>query len=251
MFGRRMWRIVVPGRLAMAVLVWETVFGHDQRVAPVQSARYTESSGDASEESNAENSRGNRSVFSEWLAKQQYIQTYGGPQDVPAAQDWRIGSAFLDWLAKEQGWGVDPQNGTTTKKTEEGHCLYPGMMFALAQDRIEKSKLYKIIRKLPKGSLLHCHVEAMVDYRWLFKHVLTVPGMHVSSSCPILSLPQDGENAVLNFTHLNKEQNAGGSLCVDSYVPDSWIPVVEDGRYILGPQVAEFEHLENLPRSST
>ena len=36
--------------------------------------------------------------------------------------------------------------------------VFPGMMFSLAKERMEKSKLWKIVQKMPKGTLLHCHL---------------------------------------------------------------------------------------------
>jgi adenosine deaminase CECR1 len=37
---------------------------------------------------------------------------------------------------------------------KEGVEIFPGMMFNLAKDRMEKSKLWQIVRKMPKGALL-------------------------------------------------------------------------------------------------
>lgn len=59
--------------------------------------------------------------------------------------------------------------------------VYPGMMFTLAKQRMESSKLWQIMRKMPKGALLHCHLEAMVDQDWLFTEALATEGMHFSS----------------------------------------------------------------------
>jgi len=51
-----------------------------------------------------------------------------------------------------------------TKETvEEEGDVYPGMMFTLAKDRMEKTELWRIVKKMPKGCLLHAHLEAMVD----------------------------------------------------------------------------------------
>lgn len=45
---------------------------------------------------------------------------------------------------------------------EEGD-VFPGMCFTLAKERMETSALWKIVKKFPKGALLHAHLEAMVD----------------------------------------------------------------------------------------
>jgi len=53
------------------------------------------------------------------------------------------------------------------------------MMFSLAKDRMEKTELWKIIRKMPKGALLHAHMDAMVDFDYLFDVLLKTKGMHI------------------------------------------------------------------------
>ena len=62
---------------------------------------------------------------------------------------------------------------------ETGANIYPGMMFSLAKERMETTKLWQIIRKMPKGALLHAHMDAMVDFDYLFDVLLATPGMHI------------------------------------------------------------------------
>lgn len=51
-----------------------------------------------------------------------------------------------------------------TKEVEDDEGdVYPGMMFTLAKDRMESTRLWKIVKRMPKGCLLHSHLEAMVD----------------------------------------------------------------------------------------
>lgn len=57
-----------------------------------------------------------------------------------------------------------------------GH-LFPGMPFALARKRMEESKLWKILRRMPKGALLHAHFDAMVDVEWLIEQALGLEEM--------------------------------------------------------------------------
>lgn len=49
------------------------------------------------------------------------------------------------------------------KAEDEDGDVFPGMSFTLAKDRMVQTKLWKIVKKLPKGALLHAHLEAMVD----------------------------------------------------------------------------------------
>ena len=60
---------------------------------------------------------------------------------------------------------------------QEGVNLHPGMMFALARDTMEKTKSWRIVRKMPKGALLHAHQDAMIDVDWLIDEVLGTEGM--------------------------------------------------------------------------
>lgn len=55
---------------------------------------------------------------------------------------------------------------------ESGFPVYPGMMFSLAKERMEKSVLWSIVKELPKGALLHCHLAAMVDLDWIVRTCL-------------------------------------------------------------------------------
>lgn len=66
-----------------------------------------------------------------------------------------------------------------------GANIYPGMMFSLAKERMEKTKLWQIIKKMPKGALLHAHMDAMVDYEYLYDVLLKTPGMHIQAAKPL------------------------------------------------------------------
>jgi adenosine deaminase CECR1 len=47
--------------------------------------------------------------------------------------------------------------------SEDDGDIYPGMMFSLAKDRMEKTELWSIMRRMPKGALLHAHFDALCD----------------------------------------------------------------------------------------
>jgi len=87
---------------------------------------------------------------------------------------------------------------------ETGTNIYPGMMFSLAKERMEKTKLWQIVRKMPKGALLHAHMDAMVDYDFLFETLLSTPGMHIHCATPI-STSQQLEAAPVSFRFLKTE----------------------------------------------
>lgn len=63
--------------------------------------------------------------------------------------------------------------------------VFPGMMFSLAKERMEKSKMWQIVQKMPKGALLHCHLEAMVDLDWALEEAFMTEGVCVVADGPI------------------------------------------------------------------
>ncbi|KAL4977703.1 hypothetical protein BDW66DRAFT_132251 [Aspergillus desertorum] len=62
---------------------------------------------------------------------------------------------------------------------------FPGMSFALSRDRMQKTTLWKIVSAMPKGCLLHAHMEAMVDIDWMIEQAIEVPGFYISSPVPL------------------------------------------------------------------
>ncbi|KAJ8605692.1 hypothetical protein MRB53_041409 [Persea americana] len=50
-----------------------------------------------------------------------------------------------------------------------GAEVHPGMKFILAKERMQRSKLWQIVHRMPKGALLHCHLEAMIDFHWTIR----------------------------------------------------------------------------------
>ncbi|KAI1178598.1 adenosine deaminase-related growth factor [Nemania sp. FL0916] len=94
--------------------------------------------------------------------------------------------------------------------------VYPGMMFSLSKTRMEATRLWKIVRRMPKGALLHAHLDAMVDFDFLFDVLLATPGMHILSDQP-LSNDAALEGAVVKFRFF---KNAGteGDIWNEGYV---------------------------------
>lgn len=119
----------------------------------------------------------------------------------------------------------------------EEQLMYPGMEFLSAKDTIMNTKLYKIMKKMPKGGLLHGHMDAMCDAKFLYDMALEYPNMHIRVTAAItanspLPLPQ--------FRPLSAELTAqhaeAVSLTSSSYVPGSWVPLSTARRdFALGP----------------
>ncbi|KAK2872065.1 hypothetical protein FQN49_002583 [Arthroderma sp. PD_2] len=113
----------------------------------------------------------------------------------------------------------------------EDTVLYPGMMFRLARDRMEGTDLWKIVKKMPKGALLHGHFEAMVDLDLLVAQVMSLPGIHIASDRP-LTTEENLNFAPLHFQYFSKPQNLKGAekctgIWSSAYKSLSYIPVNE------------------------
>lgn len=48
-----------------------------------------------------------------------------------------------------------PQLEDALARQEDRITVHPGMMFSLSKERMESTKLWKIVRRMPKGALLH------------------------------------------------------------------------------------------------
>ncbi|KJZ79614.1 hypothetical protein HIM_01083 [Hirsutella minnesotensis 3608] len=105
------------------------------------------------------------------------------------------------------------------------HCVFPGMMFMLAKERMESTKLWNIVRHMPKGCLLHAHMDAMVDFDFLLEELLKLPGMHISSSSSLDS-QEARETAELCFRFRANPQTQG-SLWQQDYKPNEFLLITQ------------------------
>lgn len=126
----------------------------------------------------------------------------------------------------------EEQQTVWTKDVEDelarqyGGEVYPGMMFMLAKKRMEGTKLWQIMKKMPKGALLHCHLEAMVDQEWLFREALQTDGMHISASGS-LDTKQARDTELFSFHYKSNVTAPGTSLWEPGYTPGVSVPLVD------------------------
>jgi adenosine deaminase CECR1 len=97
-------------------------------------------------------------------------------------------------------------------------------MFSLAKERMYKSKLWNIVRRMPKGALLHCHLEAMVDLDWALEEACATDGVCIRSGEPLTS-PGALKKANISFTYSKTRAKADMSIWSSQYVADSPIPI--------------------------
>ncbi|EFR02112.1 adenosine deaminase [Nannizzia gypsea CBS 118893] len=120
-------------------------------------------------------------------------------------------------------WKHDP----SCPDNEAGVELYPGMMFGLAKRKLESTHLWKIAKRMPKGTLLHCHLGAMVEVDWLFERILDVEGMHVCSS-EALDTEAARDRAVVLFKYITpKPGSSSVSIWSSEYQPNTYVPAAQ------------------------
>jgi len=101
--------------------------------------------------------------------------------------------------------------------------VFPGMMFSLAKDRMEKSRLWQIVKRMPKGALLHCHLEAMVDLDWALEEAFNTEGVCVIADGPITD-DKTRRRTGFSFTY-SKNANGDASIWNDRYTANTPVPV--------------------------
>ncbi|OIW28877.1 Metallo-dependent hydrolase [Coniochaeta ligniaria NRRL 30616] len=108
---------------------------------------------------------------------------------------------------------------------EKNITVHPGMMFSLSKDKMEQTKLYQIVRKMPKGALLHSHCDAMVDYDYLFDVLFKTPGIHIWSDDGPLDTDSARETASISIRFREKTHPTDTSIWSESYKPGTPIPL--------------------------
>lgn len=91
-------------------------------------------------------------------------------------------------------------------------------MSSLAGDTTEQTRLWKIIRKMPKGALLHAHLDAMVDVDYILEVLLNTPGIHIWCEDSHLATAEAREAAPIVVRFKEKEHREG-SIWREDYVP--------------------------------
>ncbi|RAO68954.1 uncharacterized protein BHQ10_004966 [Talaromyces amestolkiae] len=116
---------------------------------------------------------------------------------------------------------------TKDNKGPDDELLYPGMMFTVARERMEQTKLWKILEQMPKGALLHAHMDAMFDLDFLIDQAFETPGIHMSAPAPLLT-KDDLEIAPFTFQYLPHQLEDSDNLeptWSKDYKPASFIHI--------------------------
>lgn len=107
---------------------------------------------------------------------------------------------------------------------QTGVKYFPGMMFHLARERMERTKTWEIVRKMPKGALLHCHMDAMIDADWLISQALATDGIAMKADMALDS-PETREKASVQFQYVQNPATDMPSIWTESYKGNTFIPI--------------------------
>ncbi|KAI6311013.1 hypothetical protein MCOR34_006165 [Pyricularia oryzae] len=114
------------------------------------------------------------------------------------------------------------------KVAERGH-VFPGMMFSLAKDAMETTQLWRIVRRMPKGALLHGHNDAMADFDFLIAVLLDTEGMCVACGEGGLATAQQREERIPEFRFVKSPPADvdAASLWRDDYKAGTFVPITK------------------------
>ncbi|KAI0748685.1 Metallo-dependent hydrolase [Daedaleopsis nitida] len=110
--------------------------------------------------------------------------------------------------------------------------IFPGMQFLTgisasplsSRETIMKTKLFAIANKMPKGGLLHAHLDAMVSARKLLTFALKHPSIHVRTATRLSA--ENLPTVLPEFWPLRQsEWTDSRSLTDDDYEPGCWVPL--------------------------
>lgn len=116
-------------------------------------------------------------------------------------------------------WTKDYEDSLLTDHVD----VFPGMMFSLAKERMEKSKLWQIVKKMPKGALLHCHLEAMIDLDWGLEEAFNTEGICIIADGPIIT-EQQRRKTGFSFTY-SRTAKDDISVWSEGYAAKTPIPI--------------------------
>lgn len=137
---------------------------------------------------------------------------------------------------------------------DEERERFAGEMFPKARPHIGNTTLWSIVKRMPKGALLHAHLQAMLPADVLLDAVLHTEGMVISASQDV-STPLKRQNATIMFAHVNHTLNeVHRSIHDTDYVPNSQVPINQAADTFPGGRPAFLEFVKTkitiLPQDS-
>jgi len=119
-------------------------------------------------------------------------------------------------------WGHESKTIFDYDPEDKSPNVFPGMEFLTARDTIVHTRLFKILGKMPKGGLLHAHLDATVNARVLLGLALTQPAMHVRTAARLTSA--NAKSTIPQFSALPETKfGTLASLTDGNYVAGEWV----------------------------
>ncbi|KAF8635817.1 hypothetical protein AX15_000017 [Amanita polypyramis BW_CC] len=101
---------------------------------------------------------------------------------------------------------------------------FPGMEFLTGRSIIIRTRIYQILSKMPKGALLHAHLDATVDPEIVLKLALKHSAMHIC--VPDVVTTQNVRSVCPTFKALPESEYADGPGLTDqSYNPNTFVTI--------------------------
>lgn len=127
---------------------------------------------------------------------------------------------------------------------DRGTDIFAGQMFPLARPVISQTKLWKIVKRMPKGSLLHAHISAMLPYHVLLEAIMNTEGMAVRASQSVAT-NEGRRNATVAFSHINTTIPASPSIDSAEYVPNTLVPIRDAAEGFVGGKECFLNYLKS------
>ncbi|KAG8974155.1 hypothetical protein FRB93_001409, partial [Tulasnella sp. JGI-2019a] len=106
--------------------------------------------------------------------------------------------------------------------------IFPGMRFLTAKKIIQGTQLFGWMRKMPKGALLHAHMDAMCDAQFLINEAFKHGDMMHVRTPNIISDSSSLKDTLPNFSALPLDRTDGISpvtITHPDYKVGEWVPV--------------------------
>lgn len=106
----------------------------------------------------------------------------------------------------------------------DGINYHPGMVYRLGRERMQTTKLWQIVKKMPKGALLHSHFDAMIDVDWLVDRALATEGMAILADQSMFS-PEARRAGSFRFKYSKQSLADATSIWNESYSAKQLVPL--------------------------
>ncbi|KAI0028515.1 hypothetical protein K488DRAFT_58421 [Vararia minispora EC-137] len=104
--------------------------------------------------------------------------------------------------------------------------MFPGMAFLTARSTIESTRIFKLLQKMPKGGLLHAHLDAVVNKAMLLKYAYECPEIHMSVGQALTVDNVKTITPVFKPIPVSPFTGNAGLSAAQGYRNNSWVPLV-------------------------